>query len=107
MQKQTHALIRAATHAHVYTRTVLHVFELIYLVLAQSPGGSTYRYPQLCVYIEAGVKGDTILNCFYFMNNSIKLKIIYNRRKLLVKKVTDIYSCFILIGFTDAIDYDG
>ena len=103
MQKQTQALIRAATHAHVYTRTVLsiHVFELIYLVLAQSPGGNTYRYPQLCVYIEAGVKCDTILNCFYFMNNSIKLKKIYNR------KTTDIYSCFILIGFTDAIDYYG
>ena len=87
MQKQTHALIRAATHAHVYTRTVLsiHVFELIYLVLAQSSGGSTYRYPQLCVYTEAGVKCDTILNCFYFMNNSIKLKksII---GKLLIKK---------------------
>ena len=57
MQKQTHALIRAAKHAHVFTRTVLsiHVFELIFLVLAQSSGGSTYRYPQLCVYIEAGV----------------------------------------------------
>ena len=55
-----------------------------------------------CVYIEAGVKY-TILNCFYFMNNLMKLKksII---GKLLIKKVNDIYSCFILIGFTDAID---
>ena len=60
----------------------------------------------MCVYIEGGVKCDTILNCFYFMNNSIKVnKSIIG--KLLIKKVTDIYSCFIFIGFTDAIDYDG
>jgi hypothetical protein len=42
-----------------------------------------------------------------FMNNSIKLKKYSITGKLLIKKGSDIYSCFILIGFTDAIDYDG
>ena len=57
-----------------------------------------------CVYIEAGVKCDTILNCFYFMNNSKKYTN-YIIGKLLIENVNDIYSCFILIGFTDANDY--
>jgi hypothetical protein len=74
MRTRTRALARtrACTHALSHTHVpsylqCIHVFKVSAYIISRWQ----HMLPPSAIYIDAGVKCDTILNCFYFIQRTI------------------------------------